>query len=345
VRAAPIAFASIAALVATVTLSTGAFPGGVPAHALGSARLGPAALRFGRSVGSPTQGHLVGGMHLNESEALRIEPADTAGDVRWGLEPLVAMIERAARAVRKQFPDAIASVGHLSREGGGDVDQHRSHESGRDADVGFYVRSYSGRPLLPSHFVAFRGDGTAATWPGAYFDDARNWALVASFCGDPEARVTHIFIASPLRARLLAYAEHAGAPARTRLRAAELMQQPHGTLPHDDHFHVRIGCPAHMTGCVENPAPRVLARAHAHPPRAPHPPPAVAQPRTPRDADAPARALVTAAPRRAPASPAPAHELGRAAAPAPAPGLPPSADPPNDAPPAILAAPLDDVDG
>ncbi len=37
------------------------------------------------------------------------------------------------------------------------------------------------------------------------------------------------------------------------MRAAELMQQPHGALPHDDHFHVRIGCPAHMSGCVENP--------------------------------------------------------------------------------------------
>ncbi len=69
--------------------------------------------------------------------------------------------------------------------------------------------------------------------------------------------MTHLFVAAPLRARLLAYAEHAGAPQDTRMRAAELMQQPHGVLPHDDHFHVRIGCPAHMNGCVENPTTRV----------------------------------------------------------------------------------------
>ena len=291
-RAAPFAL-PFAALIATVTLSTGAFPGSLPGahlHALAArpvgvsakvaaaAGLGPAALRFGRSIGSPTQGHLIGGMHLTESESLRIVPSDTAGDVRWGLEPLVAMIERASRSVRKQFPDAVASVGHLSREGGGDVDQHRSHESGRDADVGFYIRSYSGRPLLPSHLVAFRGDGSAASWPGAYFDDARNWAFVTSLCGDPQARVTHIFIASPLRARLLAYAERTGAPARTRLRAAELMQQPHGTLPHDDHFHVRIACPAHMTGCIENPPPRVLARTHVRPRSHGAPPASIAVP-------------------------------------------------------------------
>jgi penicillin-insensitive murein DD-endopeptidase len=342
--------APLAALAATVTLSTGAFPGSVAAthvHPLAArqaglharvtaAGLGPAALRYGRSVGSPTQGYLVGGAHLTVNEALRIVPSDTAGDVRWGLEPLVGMLERGARAVRQKFPDAVASVGHLSREGGGDIEQHRSHESGRDADVGFYVRSYTGRPLLPSHLVPFRGDGTAPTWPGAYFDDARNWTLVASFVTDPEARVTHVFVATPLRARLLAYAEKIGAPARVRMRAAELMQQPHGALPHDDHFHVRIGCPAHMTGCIENPAPRVLA--HARPHRATHAP-AFAHPS--RD-DAPApRALVTAAPKHAPARASdPAPTPDQAPAPASAP-----VEPAPDAPPASIPAPIDDVDG
>jgi penicillin-insensitive murein endopeptidase len=363
VRAAAISVRSVrsvaafAALVATVTLSTVALPGSVGgSHVRGLVRhtgglnakvaaasgLGPAALRFGRSVGSPTQGHLIGGERLTESEALRIVPSDTAGDVRWGLEPLVAMIERGSRAVRKQFPDAVLSVGHLSREGGGDVDQHRSHESGRDADVGFYVRSYSGRPLMPSHLVAFRGDGTARSWPGAYFDDARNWTLVASLCNDPQARVTHIFVAAPLRARLLAQAERVGAPARTRMRAAELMQQPHGTLPHDDHFHVRIACPAHMTSCIENPAPRVIAHARVHAPvrRSSNGSSPAGAP-GPRDGEPSPRALVTAAPQRTPA-PAPTPEL----APAHEPALPGKAEAPaDDAPPASMVVPVDDVDG
>ena len=251
VRSAPLA---LTALVASLTLSTGAFPGGAPKHAATArATLGPAAIRFGRSIGSPTEGHLLGGMHLDETAYVRIVPADTAGDVRWGLEPLVTMVDRAARAVRRQFPDTITSVGHLSREGGGEVERHRSHESGRDADLGFFVRSASGRQLLASHFVPFRANGAAVGWPGAYFDDAKNWALIAAMLNDPEARVTHVFVAAPLRARLLAYAEHAGVAATLRVRAAELMQQPRGALPHDDHFHIRIACPAHMGGCVENP--------------------------------------------------------------------------------------------
>jgi penicillin-insensitive murein endopeptidase len=201
-------------------------------------------------------------MRIEETSYLRILPAYAGGDVRWGVEPLVAMLDRSARSVRHQFPDAITSVGHLSREGGGEIDRHRSHESGRDADIGFFVRTASGRQLLAASFVAFRGDGTAPTWPGAVFDDAKNWALVSAMLEDPEARVTHVFVASPLRARLLAYAERIGCPETPRLRAAELLHQPRGSLPHDDHFHVRIACPEHMQGCVENPGVRSEGVGH-----------------------------------------------------------------------------------
>jgi penicillin-insensitive murein endopeptidase len=213
-------------------------------------------MRYGQSLGSPTDGRLIGGMRVDESSYLRVLPAYANGDVRWGVEPLVSMLDRAARAVRRQFSDATTSVGHLSREGGGEIDRHRSHESGRDADVGFFVRSASGRQVLETNFVPFRADGTAPTWPGAIFDDAKNWALVSAMLEDPEAHVTHIFVASPLRARLLAFAERIGVPDSLRIRAAETMHQPRGSLPHDDHFHVRIACPEHMQGCVENPGVR-----------------------------------------------------------------------------------------
>jgi penicillin-insensitive murein endopeptidase len=208
---------------------------------------------LGRSVGSPTDGHLIGGSHLEEAPYLRIVPAYQSGDVRWGLGSLVTILDDAARSVHKQFPDAVTSVGHLSKPGGGDVDRHASHESGRDADIGFFIRSQTGRPLYSDHFVPFKGDGTAPSWPGAYFDDARNWAFVSALVNDPHARVTYLFVATPIRARLLAYAERAGASLSARARAAELLMQPHGSLPHDDHFHVRVGCPDGQKGCIELP--------------------------------------------------------------------------------------------
>lgn len=324
---------AIASLIAAVTASAGAFPNAahVQRTAARIATLGPSAMRFGRSIGSPTDGHLVGGAHLDDAPYIRIVPVYAPNDVRWGLEPLVAMIDRAARQVRRQYPDAVTSVGHLSRAGGGDLDRHRSHESGRDADVAFFVRSATGRPLMPSRFVQFRGDGTAADWPGAYFDDARNWLFVSALVSDPEAHVTHVFVATPLRARLLGYAERVGAPAALRMRVAEVLQQPHGALPHDDHFHVRIGCPAHMSGCVENPAPRghkapEMIATHGRRPAAVH-------------------GLVTRPPTQSPASPTDAPPP---ATPSPNGGSAPQGpgeDPSPDAPPAAIPAPIDDVDG
>jgi penicillin-insensitive murein endopeptidase len=258
-------------------------------------------------------------MHLDEGPYMRAVPAYAAGDARWGLEPLVSMIERAARAVRRHYPDAILSVGHLSRAGGGDIDRHRSHESGRDADISFFVRSVSGKQLLASHFVAFQGDGSAVSWPGAYFDDAKNWALVAALVSDPEAHVSHLFVSAPLRARLLAYAEASGAPSALRMRAAEAMQQPHGTLPHDDHFHVRIGCPAHMESCVENPRypNRLPMSAGAHGRRG--------------------RLLPTSHEAAPHVSPRPAGQDLEIS--------PPREVAPKDEPPASMPAPIDDVDG
>jgi penicillin-insensitive murein endopeptidase len=293
-----------------------------------------AALRIGRSMGSPTDGRLMGGAHLDEAPYLRIVPNDAGGDVRWGIEPLVGLVEHSARAVRHQFPDAVMSVGHLSRAGGGEIDRHASHESGRDADVGFYIRSQTGHPLYAEHFVPFRGDGTASSWPGAYFDDARNWALVAALVSDPRARVTHIFVAAPLRTRLLAYAERTGAPMSERVRGAELMAQPKGSLPHDDHFHVRIGCPSGMTGCIEQPTKphahhRAMARAHAIPERL------RTKPIGPRgepshDGDTPGRPPATEPDPHDGAKPSDEMQ-------APAPG--------ENAPPVLLDEPVEDADG
>ncbi len=214
----------------------------------------------GLSIGSPTDGRLVGGAHLEASPWLRVTPCYQGEDVRWGLEALVSLIDHGARAVRRSFPDSVLSIGHLSRRNGGDLDRHASHESGRDADVGFYITNQQGKPIYADHFVRFLGDGTAPSWPGARFDDARNWAFVASIVTDPRAHISYLFVASPLRQRLLDYAQRIGAPYSTRVRASERMAQPRGSLPHDDHFHVRISCPAFMEACVEYPT-RNIARA------------------------------------------------------------------------------------
>ncbi|MEZ4296751.1 MAG: penicillin-insensitive murein endopeptidase [Polyangiaceae bacterium] len=206
------------------------------------------------SVGSPNEGRLVGGVKLDTSDAsVRVVPAYKRGDSRWGLPALIHMIERAAKKVAKKHPGAVLGVGDISHKNGGDIFLHRSHESGRDADIAFYVVNQRGKDIKPDTFVTFQGSVESSSMPGARFDVAKNWLLVQAMLEDPGARVSHIFVADPLRRMLLAHAKPR-VSAKLYSRAAAVMMQPSNALPHDNHFHVRISCPAEMRkSCVEYP--------------------------------------------------------------------------------------------
>lgn len=204
------------------------------------------------SVGSPNEGHLKGGAHLDLSKPyFRVVPSYESGDVRWALPVFVNMIDRAARSIHKRFPGSVLDVGDLSQKGGGDILRHHSHESGRDADLGFYALDARGKQIHGRTFVKFDPNLTSPNYPGARFDLARNWAFIQELLTDRTARVSHVFIAEWLKRELLAYAR----PRVSRAiydRAALVLMQPHNSLPHDDHIHVRISCPAEArSSCIE----------------------------------------------------------------------------------------------
>ncbi len=248
------------------------------------------------SIGSPNDGHLRGGVHLDLGRPyFRVVPAYESGDVRWGLPSLVNMIDRAARSVHKRFPGSVLDVGDMSQKGGGDLLRHHSHESGRDADLGFYVVDAKGKQIHARTFIKFDASMESPTVPGARYDLARNWAFVQELLTDPVARVSHVFVAEWVRQRLLAYARPRVSHALWE-RAALTMMQPHNSLPHDDHIHVRISCPreAHSP-CIElakaagHAHVRVAKKGHAQgralytPPRAAHARPPAASTSAPRD--------------------------------------------------------------
>ncbi len=193
-----------------------------------------------RSVGSPTDGALVGGVALRERAELRLRWPDGP---RWALPPLVTMLERAAERVGRRFPGSILLVGDLSRREGGAIGGHLSHESGRDADVGFYYSDARGRAVRTDHLLAVGDLGNVPAAATLRFDEARNWELVQAFLSDPEASVQRIFLAAPLKRLLLDYARRHDAAPNVVERAERAIHQPSRGNPHDDHFHVRIACP------------------------------------------------------------------------------------------------------
>lgn len=227
--------------------------------------------KHSESIGSPNDGKLEGGVHLETRPYLHVVPTYASGDVRWGLPELVDMIDRSARLVAKRFPGSALDVGDLSKKGGGDVLRHHSHESGRDADLGFYALDSKGKQVHAHVFVKFETGALESTnVKGARFDLARNWALVESLTADPRARVSHIFVSEPLKQQLIAWAKSHAISRRAIDRVEMVMMQPHHSLPHDDHFHVRISCPPSSHECIElakgalTSRPRIARRLGPH---------------------------------------------------------------------------------
>ena len=220
------------------------------------------------SIGAPNKGRLVGAVKLHASRALKIKERAQA----WALPELVKLLQRAAGKVAKKHPRSVMLVGDLSAKRGGAMTGHNSHQTGRDADVGFYIANSKGKPAAMKRFVAFDGAGKSAQVTWAQFDDARNWALVEALLTDKDSPARYIFVSVPLRTRLLAYAAKQNVSKDLRAKAATAMMSPRDADVHDDHFHVRIGCPESMKAtCAEEslarpgtaPAPAVAAASGA----------------------------------------------------------------------------------
>jgi penicillin-insensitive murein DD-endopeptidase len=207
-----------------------------------SSAKGKGSAKGAQSIGAPNAGKLTGSIRLKGSRTLR----QREGAHSWGLPALVQLLKRAGSHVARKHKGSRMLVGDLSGRTGGPLEGHRSHQSGRDADIGFYVLNSRGKPVNVKHFVAFDGSGKGRELPWASFDDARNWTLIEALIDDPKTDVRYLFIHSGLRARLLAYAARKHVPKDIISRAAAAMMPPRDLDLHDDRLHVRIACPASM---------------------------------------------------------------------------------------------------
>lgn len=203
------------------------------------------------SVGSPANGWQLRAKKLRPTRHLYIKP--NSRKAVYGHPALVLMLRRTARQMAREARGAVLVVGDLSSKYGGPLAGHRSHQSGRDADVGFFAVDQRGRPKTLRSFVAFDARGKAKDRSGLQFDDYRNWLLVQMWLRDRRAEVRYVFVAAHLRRRLLAFAQARPAFRKYAERAAKLLIQPRNSGAHDDHFHVRITCPKRHEGlCVEH---------------------------------------------------------------------------------------------
>lgn len=189
--------------------------------------------RDGRSVswGLANRGRLYNGVALEDTPGLKIRSVARA----YGTEDTIRLLRAAAADVKARWPDAPALVvGDLSYKRGGRMRPHKSHQSGRDADISFY---YRGNVQLPEFYEM----------TPEVFDAAKNWHLFKTLIDT--GRVEYIFVDRPLQKVLYEYARSIG---YTDAELAPILQYPRPSSDregiiraargHDDHWHIRFTC-------------------------------------------------------------------------------------------------------
>ncbi|MBA3464014.1 MAG: penicillin-insensitive murein endopeptidase [Deltaproteobacteria bacterium] len=223
----------------------------------GCAELGASAMGDGTSVsvGRPSNGYIRNAKKLPDSgDGFRTQAVWKERNNRYGTDELLDLITGVGRRMSMRFTDVKLVVADLSGNGGGESRKwHRSHQSGRDVDLVYYMRAPDGASFEADAMRVFGIDGKAKDGSGYSVDVPRTWQLVKNLVTAPEARVQWVFMYEPIAQMLLAHAVATGEAEALIARARKAMKQPGDSAPHNDHMHVRIYCSDRdrMFGCAD----------------------------------------------------------------------------------------------
>lgn len=205
--------------------------------------LGDALPPQGQSVGKPWRGRLKSAARLGYGEGYVLRRPNRT----YGTSTTVAHVERVLAELRHKFPQLHPlAIGDLSLANGGPVSEHRSHQSGRDIDIGLCFHE---KPAgYPEHFVV----ATEAT-----LDPAATWALISALVDTAEldGGLEMIFLDYAVQGIVYKWALEQGVDAE---RLSRIFQYAHGrgssgivrhAKNHADHLHARFRCATGETGC------------------------------------------------------------------------------------------------
>jgi murein endopeptidase len=178
------------------------------------------------SIGRPDAGALLNAVRMPPGPLWQMRNPERS----WGSEETVAFIAAAIETVERRLPGSPPLViGDISLPRGGSMGRHRSHESGRDADIGWYFTNGAQAQFKP---------GTAQQ-----MDLPRCWALVRAFV--TETDVERIFMDRRLQTVLYRYALSVGEDQQWLLSLfANVSGRSDAPIEHErghqNHIHVRF---------------------------------------------------------------------------------------------------------
>ena len=191
------------------------------------------------SHGAAHDGRLVNGEQLPDHPGYTVRSRRRA----WGTNETISALMAGFDHVRRVHPRAPRLAVHdLSYENGGYMPPHRSHQSGRDADIGYY---HSGCTRTDCEYRAVRASELTPDL---------QWTLFQYWIDN--GLVDYIFVDYTLQEVLHEHARQAGVSQR---RLEQLFQYPRGRHSsrgiirhepgHRTHFHVRFSCGSRDSRC------------------------------------------------------------------------------------------------
>lgn len=190
------------------------------------------------SIGRPTEGRLQYGDKLEPGPGYRLRfPEHT-----FALESVAKSIRTCAKRVKDAFPGtADVLVGELSRAGGGRFPPHESHQSGRDADLGYYL-------------VGNQQNATLHRVQPSEVDYGKTWAFLKCLLTTDD--VSRVYMDKAIQSAMAEWLGKKKSMSPEDL--ARLFEVVGGDAAlvrhakkHDTHLHVRFSCDADQDKCVE----------------------------------------------------------------------------------------------
>jgi len=192
------------------------------------------------SIGRPSSGRLVNG------EKMPAGPGYSSGSRPnvYATNDTITLLIQCFGQFRRKHPDApMLVVGNMSRPDGGKLSPHKSHQSGRDVDLGYL------------HKEKFQPVTSMLSTDGSNLDPKLTWALLESFLATNKVKA--IFIDYEIQKSLYEYLVKRKYSKR---KLEKLFQYPRGrgsealikhVKGHHHHIHIRFVCPASDSRCED----------------------------------------------------------------------------------------------
>lgn len=198
-----------------------------------------------RSKGRPTHGSLVQAAFLGTGTGYRLRFPRNA----YGMPSVNKVIKGCVKKVVAKHPGtAEILVGDISRPTGGRFEPHQSHQSGRDADIGYYLAGNVQNTTM--HVVGPNN-----------VDHDKNWVLLECLLRD--SQVVRVYmdkaIQRAMSRHLLKKKRITSALAKRLFSVREGGKALIRHAPkHDTHIHVRFACGADDAGCKEESGDKIF---------------------------------------------------------------------------------------